>query len=196
MIKKICYYVWKVVYYMMRGVDALDFKRIAGEHSIQEDLAAVNPSGNRQNCGNCAVAYAMRRQGFDVEAISGEEGLSFVELADMFDGVSIQYPTILTTSDEIHDVIQRIERDILSWGNGANGAIRGQWADVPESEAGHLFSVEVSDGKVIFVDGQFNDGDVRNYLEAMAPSSIVYGRLDNSKPNDNVKRAVKERGIK
>jgi hypothetical protein len=180
----------------MRGADALDFKRIVGEHSIQQDLAAVNPSGNRQNCGNCAVAYAMRRQGFDVEARAGEEGLPFVELADMFDGVSIQYPTILTTSDEIYDVIQKIEQDILSWGEGANGAIRGQWADVPEFEAGHLFSVEVSYGKVMFVDGQFNDDDVKNYLEAMAPLSIVYGRLDNSRPNDNVKRAVTGRGIK
>jgi len=174
----------------------LEFIRIAGAHSVQQDLAVINPSGDRHNCGNCAVAYAMRRQGFDVEAKVDENGLSFKELADMFDGVSIQYPEILTTLDEIQDVAQKVEQDILAWGEGANGAIRGQWIDAPELEAGHLFSVEISEGKVMFVDGQSNDGDVKIYLEAMAPSSIVYGRLDNAKPNDKVKRAVKVREIK
>jgi len=173
----------------------LEFIRIAGEHSVQQDLTVINPSGDRHNCGNCAVAYAMRRQGFDVEAKVDEKGLSFKELADMFDGVSIQYPEILTASEEMQDVVQKVEQDILTWGEGANGAIRGQWIDAPELEAGHLFSVEVSEGKVIFVDGQSNDGDVKNYLEAMTPSSIVYGRLDKAMPNDNVKRAVKVREI-
>jgi len=174
----------------------LEFKRIDGEHSIKQDLMAINPSNNRQNCGNCAVAYAMRRQGFDVEAKVDEEGLSFEALEDMFDGVIPQYPEILTPPDEIHDVIQKIEQNILSWGDGANGAIRGQWQGVPASEAGHLFSVEVSGGKVMYVDGQSNDGDVKKYLEVMEPLSIVYGRLDNVKPNANVKRAVKIRSAK
>lgn len=179
-----------------KGDGALDFKRIEGEHSIQQDLTVINPSGNRENCGNCAVAYAMRRQGFDVEAKAGGESLSFVGLVDMFEGADIQFPAILTASDEIYAVVQKVEQDILSWGEGANSAIRGHWVGAPESEAGHLFSVEVSGGKVMFVDGQTNDGNVKNYLEAMVPSSIVFGRLDNTTPNDNVKRAVKVRDTK
>jgi hypothetical protein len=114
----------------------------------------------------------------------------------MFDGVIIQYPEILTPSDDIYDVMQKVEQGILAWGAGANGAIRGQWQGMPASEAGHLFSVEVSGGKVVYVDGQSNDSDVKKYLEVMEPSSIVYGRLDNVKPNDNVKRAVKVRSAK
>jgi hypothetical protein len=57
-----------------RGDDSV-FERIEGEHSLQQDLAAVNPNlgtGKPEyalNCGDCIVAYEMRRRGFDVEAM-------------------------------------------------------------------------------------------------------------------------------
>jgi hypothetical protein len=170
----------------------LDFKRIEGEHSIQQDLAAVNPDfpqlGHVQNCGNCAIAYELRRQGHDVEAQVGEN-MYLGDFTGMFDGARVQRSALLSTTDDAYEMARKIEQDILSWGEGARGAIRGNWLSDGE---GHYFSAEVSGGKVIFVDGQIDKNNVR-HLGRMRPQNIDYVRLDNTKPNDNVRNAVKNR---
>ena len=38
--------------------------------SMKADLEVINPSGNKYNCVACAIAYDMRRRGFDVAARS------------------------------------------------------------------------------------------------------------------------------
>jgi hypothetical protein len=170
----------------------LDFKRIEGEHSIQQDLAAVNPDfpqpGHTRNCGNCAIAYELRRKGYDVEAKDGDD--SYIgDFVGMFDGAKIQRSTTLSKTDDAHEMARKIEQDILSWGEGARGVIRGNWLS---NDWGHYFSAEVRSGKVMFVDGQIGEDNVR-YLEHMKPRNIDYVRLDNTMPTDNVKKAVKNR---
>jgi len=174
----------------------LDFKRIAGEHSIQEDLAAVNPkygTGDvyEHNCGNCVAAYELRRRGLDVEA-RRRMPMPVDEWADLFEGFQQQRLTSLTIADDIQDVVQSIKLDILSWGDGARGTIYG----VPiGAEIGHFFSVEVSAGTVMFVDSQVNKLDVRWYFDHLDKSSVVYGRLDNLEPNHSILNAVKAREV-
>jgi hypothetical protein len=58
---------------------------------------------------------------------------------------------------------------------------------------GHFFSVEVSGGKVVFIDAQVGDVDVRLYFDGLEPSSIIYGRLDRLSPSYDVINAVKTR---
>jgi hypothetical protein len=169
----------------------LDFKRIAGEHSIQQDLAAVNPKygtddGYNLNCGNCVAAYELRRRGIDVEA-QQHEWMFPDEWADMFEGFCQQKPTS-TTKD---GVVEELEHKIQLWGEGARGTVYGIVMD--RTEEGHFFSVEVSGGKVMFVDSQINIVDARSHFEGLIPSSIVFGRLDHLKPNDNIINAVKAR---
>jgi hypothetical protein len=169
----------------------LELKRIEGEHSIQQDLVAVNPmlgTGAGEyalNCGNCTVAYELRRRGLDVEARPRKLMLPD-EWAGMFDGFSRQTLTSRTN----FGAVAEIERNVLSWGEGARGTVFG----VPVDEnSGHFFSVEVSEGKVVFVDPQVGKADVRWYFDELEPSSIVFGRLDNLKPNLGIINAVKAR---
>lgn len=169
----------------------MDFKRIAGEHSIQQDLAAVNPKygmGDEYNlnCGNCVAAYELRRRGIDVEA-QPQKWMFPNEWANMFEGFYQQKPTS-TTKD---GVVEELEQKIQLWGEGARGTIYGIVMDI--QNVGHFFSVEVNGGKVMFVDSQINSVDARSHFEELIPSSIMFGRLDNLKPNDNIINAVKAR---
>ncbi len=168
------------------------FAQIDGEHSVQEDLAAVNPNfgsglhGYTHNCGNCVVAYEMRRRGFDVEANPRKE----MEIADwrgLFEGFTPQIPLNITTAD----VVAEIEQAMLQWGEGARGTVFGNWEE--EVEFGHFFSAEVVQGRVMFVDGQNGIDDAKIYFYMMKPLSLIFGRLDNLKPTDAIKNAVKNK---
>jgi len=172
----------------------LELKLIEGEHGIRQDLAAINPdfpqSGHTRNCGNCAAAYELRRRGHDVEAKAGEV-MFLGDFAAMFDGINVQSSAMLSTTDAASETAQKIEQEILSWGEGARGFILGQWSDL---DYGHYFSAEVNGGAVMFVDGQNGKSGVK-YLEKMIPQEIHYARLDNLKFNNSVANYVKNRGV-
>jgi len=176
----------------------VDLKRIEGAWSNQENLEAINPDiwmateGVTKNCGNCVAAYELRRQGYDVEARLDSSGMSINELADMFDGAKVQSAAQISTTDEPSEMRQKIERNILAWGEGARGAIKGNWLLKPDEYPGHLFSLEVSNGVVKYADGQIGKENVK-HLENMKPQTVKYVRLDNTKPNYKVLNAVKNR---
>jgi hypothetical protein len=182
------------------GAMVVDLKRIEGAWSDKENLEAINPDfwtrdeKYTRNCGNCTVANELRRQGYDVEALPNltGEGMYIDKLAKMFDGAKVQSAAKLSTTKDAYEMRSKIEQDILTWGEGARGAIRGNWAWKPDGEEGHLFSLEVRNGVVKYDDGQSGKEDVK-YLESMRPQSVEYVRLDNTKPNDMVTNAVKNR---
>jgi len=174
----------------------VELRRIEGEWSDKENLEAINPyfwtrdTGYIYNCGNCTVANELRRQGYDVEARPGL-GMTVDELANMFDGAKVRSAARLSTTDVPNEMIQKIEQDALTWGEGARGAIRGEWVI---QDGGHLFSLEVRNGVVQYDDGQSGKVNVK-YLESMKPQTVEYVRLDNTKPNDKVLKAVKNRRL-
>jgi len=137
------------------------------------------------NCGNCVAAYELRRRGLDVEA-QPCEWMFPDEWANMFEGFSQQKPTSKTKDK----VVEELEHKIQLWGEGARGTVCG--VVIGSRKRAHFFSVEVSGGKVMFVDSQSNTADVRQYFDGLKPWSIVYGRLDNLKPNSII-NAVKAR---
>jgi hypothetical protein len=178
----------------------VDLRRIEGAWSSQENLEAINPDfwtrdeKYTENCGNCAVAYELRHQGYDVEAkpnLTGG-GVSIDKLADMFDGAKVQNAAGLSTTKDIYEMMAKVEHNVLTWGEGARGAIRGEWSWMPDGKAGHLFSLEIRNGEVKYDDGQSARKNVK-HLERMKPQSIQYVRLDNTKPNDKVTTAVQNR---
>jgi hypothetical protein len=168
----------------------LELKRIVGELTDKENVKAANPKYKtkayiyQNNCGNSTVAYELRRQGYDVEAKPGI-GMDVKDLAGMFEGAVIKMATSLPMVS-----ITEIERDLLAMGDGASGAIWGTW----KVGYSHLFSFKVLCRKVIFGDGQKGVLSV-NYLPKMELPSVGYIRLDNTKPNANVLKAVKNRGM-
>jgi hypothetical protein len=111
------------------------------------------------------------------------------ELANMFDGAKVQSAARLSTTEDVHEMITKVEQDVLAWGEEARGAIRGEWAIFGD---GHLFSLEIRNGAVRYDDGQSGKENVK-HLECMKPQTVEYIRLDNTKPNDNVLKAVKNR---
>jgi len=171
------------------------FKRIEGKHSVQQDLAAVNPNFKTDieeyafNCGNCTAAYEMRRRGFDVEAMP-RKFMIVEEWMDLFDGFMPEMPLSGTNAEAVAE----IEQKILLWGEGARGTVYGEYEAWGMYNGGaHFFSIEVSGGKVMFVDGQNGMDDAKWYLYQMIPSSIIFGRLDDLKPTDAVKNTVRDR---
>jgi len=177
----------------------VELRRIEGTWSNQENLEAVNPDywtrdeKYTYNCGNCAVANELRRQGYDVEArpnLTGK-GLHIDELTEMFDGATVQRAAKLSTTEDAHEMIAKIEQDILTWGDGARGAIRGEWTI---SGKGHIFSLEVCNGAVRYDDGQSGKENVK-HLQRMKAQTVEYVRLDNTKPNNKVTNFVKNRRL-
>jgi hypothetical protein len=179
---------------------ALELRRIEGEWSNQEHLEAINPNFGTgataltTNCGNCTVANELRHQGYDVVALPNltGKGISIDELADMFDGARVQKASTLSTTDVTTEMIPKIEQYILTWGEGARGAIRGEWSRKNDNEAGHLFSLEVRNGVVMYDDGQIGKENVK-HLENMKAQTIAYVRLDNTVPNNKVTNTVKNK---
>jgi len=177
----------------------VELRRIEGAWSDKENLEAINPDFWTRdekyiyNCGNCTVANELRHQGYDVEAKPGI-GMSIESLADMFDGAKVQRAARISTTEDAHEMKQKVEQDVLAWGEGARGAIKGDWLLAPNDRPGHLFSLEVRDGVVKYEDGQLNKENVK-HLERMKPQTIAYVRLDNTKPNDKVLNAVKNRRV-
>ena len=176
----------------------MELRRIEGAWSNKEHLEAINPdfwTGDvmyTHNCGNCTVANELRHQGYDVEARPGL-GMTVNELVDMFDGAKVQHAArISTTTEDAHEMKQKVEQDILTWGEGARGMIIGEWSLMPDGEEGHFFSLEVRKGIVKYDDGQSGKENVK-HLERMKPQSIQYVRLDNTTPNDKVLKSVKNR---
>jgi hypothetical protein len=125
---------------------AKDWAKIDEAHTIQDDLAAVNPNRSKSlryqvNCGNCAGAYEMRRRGFDVEAmpISGMYGEE--DWKGMFEG----FEPLKPDSADKSGVVEELTREILSWGEGARGTVLGSWDN---KRGGHIFSFEVYEKKL------------------------------------------------
>jgi hypothetical protein len=166
---------------------------IEGDHTIKTDSSAVNPNylkgvEYRENCGNCIVAYELRRRGFDVEA-NPRRFMSVKDWETMFE----EFKPLKPTSSDKAGIIDELIREISSWGEGARGTVFGEWDG---RDIGHFFSFEVYKGKVMFIDSQKGKDDCIGYLNKMKPSSIIYGRLDNLKPSENSKNTIINRSAK
>jgi SPP1 gp7 family putative phage head morphogenesis protein len=174
-------------------VDAnkFNFSYTEGEHSIEDDLVKVNPKYHegrlyQNNCGYCSATYELRRRGYDVEA-TGKDGLYVSEWSKLFDGFTMNG----VTAKRKAGVVPELTENILKWGEGARGSVFVVWDG---RQWGHYFNFEVSNGKVLFVDGQNGSSDVVEYFSRSKPSSIKYGRTDNLEMSDRLKNACKNRG--
>lgn len=122
--------------------------------SIKEDLAAVNPSKNKDNCVFCSIAYDMRRRGYDVIAREPKE----TDVYSIYD-VSSWYkkPKIVEIADtkDTKDAYDWLVSCLSEYGEGARGMVTGLW-NVPPYKYGHAIAWQVFSGKVEFLDGQTN----------------------------------------
>ena len=159
--------------------------------SIKEDLAVINPSGNKTNCVFCSVAYDMRRRGYDVAANALKEGeyRSVYDLRKWY-----KNPDFYDSSDtdlDIQEVYTQLVDTLNRYEEGARGVVTGVWSMFPEY--GHAIAWQVTKTGVVFLDGQVNkiyDDPYNDLFSGFKSDEITYIRTDNLKIRPNKMKEV------
>lgn len=129
-------------------------KKKQGNYSVEDDCAAINedyPSdGHTMNCPSCALAYDMRRRGYDVKAISISNGMKRKEILNFWKDA--QFTTVKGSSKDYQTESKKVVDELKSYGEGARGTISVNW----NTGGGHILNWENIGGQTYFIDGQSN----------------------------------------
>lgn len=136
-------------------------KMIQGKHSIEDDMAAVNPKyagsavpGTTNNCSLCSFTYELRRRGYDVTAKPSLVGnYNDVLMVDMYEGARADKIGGRDWNDLYSNVVKK-------YPEGSRG-VMGAWGLFG---GGHAMAWEIHNGKLEIIDGQRN---VRSSPEEM-----------------------------
>lgn len=165
-----------------------DLVRKSSTTSREEDMAAVNPSGNRMNCSYCTFAYEMRRRGYDVMAADDgyPKTLMYANRMEEYyvdgDGKTVGTSDIISSYNKRHAAkkssstltTKMIEEELLQHGEGARGQIGVGW----KAGSGHALNWEIENNKVVIRDSQVNTvGSIDDYIDRI--DSFYYLRTDN-----------------
>ena len=168
-------------------------RKIEGERSIEDDMAAVNPKfdvnvkGTTNNCVLCSYTYEMRRRGYDVTANCADDGMYSSRIAkDIF-------------TSKVKDVrfsnrksFELVEKDALE--KFPEGA-RGQISITPYAYylMGHSMCFEIKNHKLIIIDAQSNKqttlrelkitSDGESLAQYYNPAYTTMRRTDNLEVN-------------
>lgn len=166
------------------------FRKITGDHTASQDLAAVNPSFRTrdpkwaQNCQRCVPAYEMRRRGYDVVAKPRETDKD--GKPSKADRVWNGWMGIFKgASFERCGGSGRARCDSLmkQWGDGARAEVYVAW---PRKLGGgaHVFVAENRDGKIVYIDPQSAKEDASGYFKNVLKGRTMIARIDNLDPSD------------
>ena len=169
-----------------------NLKRKTTETNQNEDMAACNPKylkGGvyKNNCISCALAYDLRRRGYDVESspidtTSVTNGSLPVQLG-FYKGEKLE---IYEVSNDPDVAVKQFTKNIVSYGDGSRGMLRIRW----KNGDGHAVVWEVNDGSVIVRDPQNNTIiDLSEYMRRA--KTFYYFRTDNLKLTDKVTEYVR-----
>lgn len=161
------------------------FKKIKGDHSIDDDAKASNPHYKdgkeyRVNCQRCVPTYEMRRRGYDVTALPA--------IRDDVDVVARNWKKIFDDAQWDRSVAskrcattkQNVIDKMLEYGDGARAEVYCVWKG---QSSAHVFVAENAGGKVRFIDPQSGNFDCIDYFEDMMPSRTQICRIDNLTPS-------------
>lgn len=136
------------------------------------------------NCGNCCIAYELKRRGMDVEA-APRQWMNKKEFHALFNG--FKWQPIKAKRKEAAK--KEIEAEMLKMGDGARGIVFSEWDG---RRTGHFFNFEVENDKVHFLDCQSGD-DANSYFDSMKPSQLVFARTDSLEIRDSIFACVRGR---
>lgn len=165
------------------------FKKMNKPDDLDSVLRSVNPSGEHNNCYNCAVGAISRLCGYDVTArpdTRNGKGFDFNDLCRIFN---------LDPSDETQ--VRRIRRNgdfdkitnkiIKNYKDGDIGAVGCELWNAKENKfGGHTFNWKLDNGVVYFFDTQpevnVNDKYVRLYYDKLLNKSkeVSFARFVNT----------------
>ena len=171
-----------------------NLKRKTGVMTPKDDMAACNPKYSKggvykNNCISCALAYDMRRRGYDVEAMpidttSAINGSLPVQLG-FYKGEKLD---TFEVPKDLYAATKQFSNQILKYGDGSRGMLRIRW----KNGDGHAAVWEVDDGSVVIRDPQNNTiVDLSDYMSRA--KTFYYFRTDNLELTNKASRFVQNR---
>ena len=171
-----------------------NLKQKTGVMTPKDDMAACNPKYSKggvykNNCISCALAYDMRRRGYDVESApidttSAVNGSLSVQL-DFYKGEKLETFEVPKDPDV---AIKQFTNRFLEYGDGSRGMLRIRW----KNGDGHAAVWEVDDGSVMIRDPQNNTiVDLSDYMSRA--KTFYYFRTDNLELTNKAFRFVQNR---
>lgn len=174
---------------------------------------------NRINCQRCVVAQEAREKGYDVTAVSIEEGWKpgqWIESINRHNShvvgaTSSDIASLFIKSDGTHPSwswgtpgndkgvrAAAMEAEILSWGEGARGIVFVNWSN---GRGAHVFSAKVQNGQVVYLDPQTGEygneltGLNNNWKLKIDPTKTHNGvlRVDNTEFTSNAATWMRSR---
>lgn len=164
------------------------FRKIGGEHTASQDLAAVNPSYATmelrwtRNCQRCVPAYEMRRRGYDVvvkprlvdesgKLVGAKGDPVYAGWASIFENARFE-PCNGTGRARCDTLMRR-------WGDGARAEVYVNWT----KGNAHVFVAENRNGKVVYIDPQNGVEDASGYFKKAKRNCTMIARIDNLNPS-------------
>ena len=176
------------------GAGDENFSRIEGNHSVDEDLRAVNPNyatGEKRwtkNCQRAVPAYEMRRRGYDVTAKPLPDNYKTDPLAAA-GGCFEAFENAEVIRVPLGNGQKQIEEQMAQWGDGARAMIRIRHM----SGQGHVFCCEQVEGKTVYIDPQRGMRDVSDLLTNASGGSTMFARVDHLKPSELISECCEKR---
>ena len=169
-------------------------KRKTGVMTPKDDMAACNPKYSKggvykKNCISCALAYDLRRRGYDVEAASIDttsvtNGSLPVQLG-FYKGEKLE---IFEVPNDPDVAVKQFTKNLLSYGDRSRGMLRIRW----KNGDGHAVVWEVDGRSLLIRDPQNNTiADLSDYIHRS--KTFYYFRTDNLEPTEKTLRFVKNR---
>ena len=170
------------------------FNRKQYTTSPDADMAACNPKYSKggvykNNCISCALAYDLRRRGYDVEAASidttsATNGSLPVQLG-FYKGEKLEAFEVPKDPDA---AMKQFANQILKYGDGSRGMLRIRW----KNGDGHAAVWEVDNGSVVVRDPQNNTiVDLLGYMRRA--KTFYYFRTDNLELTNKIFHFVQNR---
>ena len=168
----------------------------------QFDLESVNPDfdnkdgGSQNNCSLCAVAYDMRRRGFECTAkesqtwLSGSNVISFYKdpvVKNVYSDNTNDYKIDVKTGAVSNTGLSKaVEKELKTEPDGSRGIAMLSWA----GGGGHTVAYEREGNNTFIYDAQSGEKlEISKYVDKC--ESFVYYRTDNLEPNyDQVRKVV------
>ena len=171
-----------------------NLKRKTGIMTPNEDMAACNPKYSKggvykNNCISCALAYDLRRRGYDVESApidttSAVNGSLPVQL-DFYKGEKLETFEVPKDPDV---AAKQFSNRILKYGDGSRGMLRIRW----KNGDGHAAIWEVNGDSVVIRDPQNNTMvDLSDYMRRA--KTFYYFRTDDLELTNKAFRFVQNR---
>lgn len=135
-----------------------DVKKIEPPETLQQSLKNVNNTRSinknfKNNCPNTTMGYELRRRGYDVKAKPSPSGESLYDIKQSYNIKDSDVFKIKNLNSFGQNKLnnKKINDYFDSVPDGYRGAVQVTWASMG---AGHIFNVEKTNGKIIFIDAQ------------------------------------------